>query len=181
MDPKVLEAFVSRGLEIVAYLKANPVGASKDGVNTKDSLFGSYDDQPAGVSQAMAGPPLAPTYNAQQLPMTATGTSYLPSSVSVPSEKEMMLRQSFSRASYARRASRNPSILSFGNGLRQTSMTSETTFGRAMSGLSALSIDWENLDDFDLEVDHSAHINNQARPSGPDGPQPDNNKHAVGV
>ena len=32
-----------------------------------------------------------------------------------------------------------------------------------MSGLSALSIDWENLDDFDLEVDHSAHINNQSR------------------
>ena len=29
-----------------------------------------------------------------------------------------------------------------------------------MSGLSALSIDWENLDDFDLEVDHSAHIGN---------------------
>lgn len=43
--------------------------------------------------------------------------------------------------------------------LRGMSITSETTFGRAMSGLSALSIDWENLDDFDLEVDHSAHIN----------------------
>jgi len=40
------------------------------------------------------------------------------------------------------------------------SITSETTFGRAMSGLSALSIDWENLEDFDLDVDHSAHITN---------------------
>ena len=39
------------------------------------------------------------------------------------------------------------------------SMSSEATFGRAMSGLSALSIDWENLDDFDVDVDHSAHIN----------------------
>ena len=59
-----------------------------------------------------------------------------------------------------RRASqRNPSIISCG-GLRHMSMNSETTFGRAMSGLSALSIDWENLEDFDLEVDHSAHINN---------------------
>lgn len=37
---------------------------------------------------------------------------------------------------------------------------SETTFGRSMSGLSALSIDWENMDDFDVTVDHSAGINN---------------------
>lgn len=43
---------------------------------------------------------------------------------------------------------------------RHMSMTSETTFGRAMSGLSALSIDWENMDDFDVNVDHSAGINN---------------------
>ena len=33
-------------------------------------------------------------------------------------------------------------------------------FGRALSALSALSIDWENMDDFDVEVDHSAHIDN---------------------
>ena len=60
------------------------------------------------------------------------------------------------------RSQHNPSILSYGNrgSLRGMSITSETTFGRAMSGLSALSIDWENLDDFDLEVDHSAHIGN---------------------
>lgn len=58
-----------------------------------------------------------------------------------------------------RSSQRNPSIISYG-GPRHMSMNSETTFGRAMSGLSALSIDWENLEDFDLEVDHSAHINN---------------------
>lgn len=40
------------------------------------------------------------------------------------------------------------------------SLTSETNFGRAMSGLSALSIDWENMEDFDVNVDLSAHINN---------------------
>ena len=57
------------------------------------------------------------------------------------------------------RAQRNPSVISYGNGLRHMSLTSETTFGRAMSGLSALSIDWENLEDFDVDVDHSAHIN----------------------
>ena len=60
---------------------------------------------------------------------------------------------------HRRSSQRNPSIISYG-GLRHMSMNSETTFGRAMSGLSALSIDWENLEDFDLEVDHSAHINN---------------------
>jgi len=58
------------------------------------------------------------------------------------------------------RSQRNPSILSYGNGLRNMSLASDATFGRAMSGLSALSIDWENLEDFDVEVDHSAHINN---------------------
>ena len=58
------------------------------------------------------------------------------------------------------RTQRNPSVISFGNGLRHMSLTSEATFGRAMSGLSALSIDWENLEDFDVDVDHSAHINN---------------------
>jgi len=64
------------------------------------------------------------------------------------------------------RAQRNPSVISYGNnGLRHMSLTSETTFGRAMSGLSALSIDWENLDDFDVDVDHSAHIG----PAGPVG------------
>jgi len=43
--------------------------------------------------------------------------------------------------------------------LRQ-SVTSEAGFGRAMSGLSALSIDWENMEDFDVNIDHSSHINN---------------------
>ena len=46
------------------------------------------------------------------------------------------------------------------------SIASEETFGRAMSGLSALSIDWENMDDFDLNVDHSAHINSDIATGG---------------
>lgn len=52
------------------------------------------------------------------------------------------------------------------------SLTSETTFGRAMSGLSALSIDWENLEDFDVEVDHSAHITNSPSKLPSDHPGP---------
>ncbi len=62
------------------------------------------------------------------------------------------------------RASRNPSVVSYGNGVRHMSITSETTFGRAMSGLSALSIDWENMEDFDITVDHSSHIDNTLNP-----------------
>lgn len=70
---------------------------------------------------------------------------------------------------------RNPPIISFGNHrmslMGQMSQNpshrmslmgrmSEVSYGRAMSGLSALSIDWENMDDFDVNVDHSEHINN---------------------
>jgi len=63
-----------------------------------------------------------------------------------------------------RQSGRN-SLGSWGNsGFPQRGMsitsTSDVTFGRAMSGLSALSIDWENMEDFDVNVDHSAHINN---------------------
>jgi hypothetical protein len=57
-------------------------------------------------------------------------------------------------------ASRAGSIVSFAGSGRHMSMTSETTFGRAMSGLSTLSIDWENMEDFDVNVDHSADVGN---------------------
>jgi len=43
---------------------------------------------------------------------------------------------------------------------------SHVSYGRAMSGLSALSIDWENMDDFDVNVDHSQHINNSLGAAG---------------
>jgi hypothetical protein len=77
-----------------------------------------------------------------------------------------------------RRSMRNPSVISYGNAMRNRdsirnmSVSSEATFGRAMSGLSALSIDWENLEDFDLEVDHSSHINNAAMGNKNDGSGP---------
>lgn len=83
-----------------------------------------------------------------------------------PNEFNTLFDNGASSGNMSRRASkqiqRNPSVISFGGnaGLRHMSLTSETTFGRAMSGLSALAIDWENLEDFDVEVDHSAHINN---------------------
>uniref|UniRef100_A0A7S2UFT2 HMA domain-containing protein n=1 Tax=Attheya septentrionalis TaxID=420275 RepID=A0A7S2UFT2_9STRA len=57
-------------------------------------------------------------------------------------------------------ATRSGSIISFAGSGRHMSITSETTFGRAMSGLSTLSIDWENMEDFDVNVDHSADVGN---------------------
>lgn len=58
------------------------------------------------------------------------------------------------------RSGRMSMRMSLGGLLGRHSLTSHTTFGRAMSGLSALSIDWENMEDFDINVDHSEGINN---------------------
>lgn len=82
-------------------------------------------------------------------PMAQRSPSFVESDQMVTSRSPSML------------AMRNSSILSYGQNYgRHMSINSETTFGRAMSGLSALSIDWENMEDFDVNVDHSAHINN---------------------
>lgn len=83
-------------------------------------------------------------------------------------------------ASLPMRNGRSNSLTSWGSSTRygrNMSITSENTFGRAMSGLSALSIDWENMDDFDVNVDHSAHINNGGNnsPVNPRGKREDNN------
>merc|ERR1719215_698144 len=66
---------------------------------------------------------------------------------------------------HQQRAHRNPSIISFGAG--NMPFASNQSYGRAMSGLSALSIDWENMEDFDVDVDHSAHINNNVQSNDP--------------
>eukprot|EP00574_Skeletonema_japonicum_P014681 CAMPEP_0201716366 /NCGR_PEP_ID=MMETSP0593-20130828/2357_1 /ASSEMBLY_ACC=CAM_ASM_000672 /TAXON_ID=267983 /ORGANISM="Skeletonema japonicum, Strain CCMP2506" /LENGTH=709 /DNA_ID=CAMNT_0048206157 /DNA_START=221 /DNA_END=2350 /DNA_ORIENTATION=- len=69
-----------------------------------------------------------------------------------PGKSRMSMRMSLGRMS---------GRMSIGGLSGLSNLTSgETTFGRAMSGLSALSIDWENMDDFDINVDHSEGINN---------------------
>jgi len=69
--------------------------------------------------------------------------------------------------------------MSFGGLGRHLNMGNETTFGRAMSGLSALSIDWENMEDFDINVDHSAHINNDIINSQQQGNQNQNQQQQL--
>jgi hypothetical protein len=73
---------------------------------------------------------------------------------------EQVSKQLTTAAFAALKSSHRDSATSLTFGRRRFSHASETTLGRALSGLSALSIDWENMDDFDIDVDHSAHVNN---------------------
>jgi hypothetical protein len=121
-------------------------------------------DQPLDFSHFPMGPP-APIDKqvVDQILMTA-----YPSRPAPTPYNYSFSQASGERISFATNL-RNPTRQSFRQSVRGMSVTSETTFGRAMSGLSALSIDWENLDDFDIEVDHSAHINNTSPSNGNSG------------
>jgi copper chaperone CopZ len=150
------------------------------GMSANDSIQAEFDaihpqqhhldDQPIHVDQRLDFFGMGPPTNVSSVPVHAAHMSMgqgPPAVLAFPdSNSRNFLRNSFQgrNSLTGQRNSlttqRNPSIISFG-GPRHMSITSETTFGRAMSGLSALSIDWENLDDFDLEVDHSSHITNQ--------------------
>ena len=55
------------------------------------------------------------------------------------------------------------SLTRYNNGRRSNRFSfsmrnSEVSFGRSMSGLSSLLLDWDNMEDFDVNVDHSANI-----------------------
>jgi hypothetical protein len=161
--------------------RLNPANQLGQGLDMfQPSTLTVLDEEPLHVDQPMnffgVAPPPGTSNNTNLLSPTAaagnasTGSSDIDSSMRLSFYGQDSGLTSYAsnnaynpmgggRSSY-RSAQRNPSVISYGNGLRHMSFTSETTFGRAMSGLSALSIDWENLEDFDLEVDHSAHINN---------------------
>jgi hypothetical protein len=117
-----------------------------------------FDEPPIQIDQPMdLSSLLAPTNN---LP-TSNALSF--------QGLDAQLHQTFHQPQHTYRT-RNLSILSIGNSGfrgsigrasnsgRPAGRNSEATFGRAMSGLSALSIDWENLEDFDVDEDHSSHI-----------------------
>lgn len=165
-------------------MHSNPANVlSSDGSslvnNPDDSHQPSFRNQQMNVEQSMdfsfgMGPP-API-DRHSIDPFSMGTNH--SRRPAPAPRNISHAQLPSSAHNNDRVIRNPSLLSYGNAgprsngrnsirnsIRGMSITSETTFGRAMSGLSALSIDWENLDDFDLEVDHSAHVNNSS-PNG---------------
>jgi len=142
------------------------------GLDMADPLHGlqpdPLDEEPISVDQkmdffGMAPPSGVPPGN---MPISHIQQHQLSNQPMIPETHEMNHDANAAGSGLmfnSRRSTRNPSIISYG-GLRNMSINSETTFGRAMSGLSALSIDWENLEDFDLDVDHSAHIDNQSPP-----------------
>ena len=147
VDAHAIAAAVG-GMDPLHGLAPDPLDEPPIHVDQKMEFFGM--EPPSGVPQNHM-----PMHHIQQQPLG-------PPMISETSEMNYNGNDAGPAAVFnSRRSQRNPSIISYG-GLRNMSINSETTFGRAMSGLSALSIDWENLEDFDLEVDHSAHINNQS-------------------
>lgn len=80
---------------------------------------------------------------------------------SLVSKNSLVSRLSWmSDGTLSKRSSRKNSFrVTRNSGTSDMISSSSDTFKRAMSGLSALSIDWENLEDFDVDIDHSACIN----------------------
>jgi hypothetical protein len=153
---------ITSSYDFTATLQEREIGDGNNGDQQKlgSNLFNSFDMSPP-TSMSPFGQNASNQFSANQDPaltsqhLNPTAISqYNLSTIQVENLNQTNQQRLLSRA-------RNASVLSYGNrgSLRGMSITSETTFGRAMSGLSALSIDWENLDDFDLDVDHSAHIN----------------------
>lgn len=134
MDPKIFEAFDNRGelaTQLLTGAKLQPQDSSQLSTRPGPPQLLSYDSL---VMQQMPG-----SSNPSMMGMNMRGLDQF---------------QGNAEGRVPQRAQRN-SIISFGG--RNMSFTSE--YGRSMSGLSALSIDWENMEDFDVNVDHSAHIN----------------------
>jgi len=159
-------------------------GDDSTGANIMPSPINAFDDNPLPVDQSidfgfgmMEPPPVPALPRANMAPQQRPQQQHPPANIAYTAQQQQQQQHhpdlgtgfaggsghgpaAAAAAAMSRSSLRNPSILSYGGGLRNMSMASDATFGRAMSGLSALSIDWENLEDFDLEVDHSAHINN---------------------
>lgn len=169
MGSRIFDVFDTRAGQVAEYIESgggNQVEMQRPGVGNDGTIMpvplDAFNDDPLQVEQQMdfafgMEPPKFPHAPSVRMPsgppaFVATGGQSNPN--------DDVFNAPLPIEGGSSRAQRNPSVISYGNGLRNMSLTSDATFGRAMSGLSALSIDWENLEDFDLEVDHSAHINN---------------------
>lgn len=172
MSPAIFEAFENRGLLAQRYL----TGASMDSVpshNLQEQDIQSMQEQqqqrhhqqqpqqllndhfqPQPIMQNNANMGMNGSMGHNGGMDLFGGQSNMGGNMNMPVQNGMLNDGDFSN----QRAQRNPSIISFGGGRAMS--FGEQSYGRAMSGLSALSIDWENMDDFDINVDHSAHINN---------------------
>lgn len=178
MGDGVFHAFHSRQFEVEEYLRNGPTPTQAAAAvvprqQAVSAVEPSMTDEPLSIEQDMNLFGMAPPPPGQK---RRSGITQRPSDMqsislaaaaaaSESGDEPLSPSQQTENGTNPTFSFRSPSILSYGNGLRGMSMTSETTFGRAMSGLSALAIDWENLEDFDVNVDHSAHINNNQNPN----------------
>jgi hypothetical protein len=150
MTNALLDAFDARGMAVHLFLSGNATMSNGE-IDSEEPLMVN-DIQPLNDSGGMGMDLFGGAGGMEQLAVHLGATD--------------MRQQPLGGGGNVMRAyrrERNPSIVSFGNlaNLRMslTGRMSEVSYGRAMSGLSALSIDWENMEDFDINVDHSAHIN----------------------
>jgi hypothetical protein len=150
MTNVILDAVVARGMAVHLFLSGN--ASMSNGIMDAGQPLMVNDIQPLHDSGGMGMDLFGSTGGMEQLAAHLGAADMRPQPLG-----------GGGNAMRAFRRERNPSIVSFGNlGNLRPSLTgrmSEVSYGRAMSGLSALSIDWENMEDFDVNVDHSAHIN----------------------
>jgi hypothetical protein len=154
MTPSIFDAFHARGVAVQQYLAGSML------LSQPQMMNGHFQQgmQPLNLND------IQPLHDTAGIGMDLFGGGGMESLAPGVGGGDMRMPLAGGNSMRSSRRERNPSIVSFGNlGNLRMSLTgrmSEVSYGRAMSGLSALSIDWENMDDFDINVDHSAHINN---------------------
>jgi hypothetical protein len=153
MSMSIFEAFEHRGRQTQSYLAAATIEPAANSAHQDHSMHLGNQPQELMLNDQYQPQPLRMGMNGGMDMFVGTGSG-VGGNLNMSGYTGMYDGGGLS----GHRAKRNSSIISFGG--RALSI-GEASYGRAMSGLSALSIDWENMDDFDLNVDHSAHINNE--------------------
>lgn len=170
MSPAIFDAFENRGMLARRYLAGiqfEPSSAPTHAVHEQEQMHSRHQPQqmmndhfqPQPIMQNNAGGMNMNGPMGQNAGMDLFGGPIVGNMNSMQQQHQQFSNGLNDGVDFpSQRAQRNPSIISFGGGRAMS--FGEASYGRAMSGLSALSIDWENMDDFDINVDHSAHINN---------------------
>lgn len=168
MSPTIFDAFENRGLlarQFLAGIELDPSAVGTQAMHDQEQQMQMHSrNQP----QQMMNDHFQPQPLMQNNPNVGmnmngemgenSGMDMFPGPAQMVGNMNMLAGNGMGGVDFSQRAQRNNSIMSFGGGRAMS--FGEASYGRAMSGLSALSIDWENMDDFDITVDHSSHINN---------------------
>lgn len=152
MGLNIFDSFEHRGMQAQNYLVGAPIEPESNVGQQGHSMLSGHQPQQLMLNDQFQPQPIGMGMNGGMEMFATAGSGMAGNNMNMGAQIGLN-DVGFS----SHRAKRNSSILSFGG--RALSI-GEASYGRAMSGLSALSIDWENMDDFDLNVDHSAHINN---------------------